>query len=118
MRHTENSLLRLLIFLTVFLLLSLIISAYAALLPPLFSSEEQGTWFQRSGALVVIISVWIQFKLQDVYTYFDRDAYCVPFTMSSFTERYYSAINSLNLLFAIAGTVIWGYGDLLIQLKI
>lgn len=110
MQHTEHSLRRLIAKLSFLLLFALVCALLSALFSPEF--EKQGAWFQRSGALVVVISIWVQFKLQADFTYFDSDSYAVPITLSDQTMRLYTISSRLNIIFAIAGTIIWGYGDL------
>jgi hypothetical protein len=62
----------------------------------------------------VVGSVWVQFKLTSIFTYFNADAHAVPFEVPKSTKDYYSLVSAINIFVMIAGTVIWGYGDMLI----
>ena len=115
MKHTNKSLHYLLVILSVLQLLAITFVIVSALIPAWFEGEDQSSWFQRSGAVLVVITVWVQFKLQSVYTYFDQDAYVIPIHLSTFIEKCYSVIAYLNVFFAIVGTLIWGYGDLFLS---
>lgn len=97
----------------VFLFFALAFSLYAALCPLLPVSETQSTWFQRSGAVVVVLTVWVQFELQSVKIYFDKDAYSVPFLLPKNYWSSYSFVSISNVIAMVLGTVIWGYGDIL-----
>ena len=83
--------------------------------------DDANLWFQRSGSLVVLFAVWIEYRLFKIgsltkptsehgLTYQDqvhRDA---------LISRYGKKIRSYRTLtatIAIVGTVVWGYGDIL-----
>ncbi len=78
-------------------------------------------WFQRSGSMMVLFAVWVEFKL---------------FTMANFTSpvsekgltigdtieggelklKYGGVITTLKYIaaaLALMGTLIWGYGDII-----
>ena len=83
-------------------------------LPPFFESESQASWFQRSGSLMVIISAWVEFKLISISGYIDTGAtYVVKFRVPISYNYWYKTISLTTILSMVAGTVIWGYGDLL-----
>lgn len=114
MEHTEASIRKIFIKSISWLVLAYIIASFAALLPPLPIDETQQSWFQRSGSIVVILSVWVEFKLFDIKSYFDKSAYSVPFELSNSYHFAYKTISIITVFTAISGTVIWGYGDLLL----
>ena len=112
MTRDIDSLTRLVKFCAMALFLALILVSAAALSPPWMASETQGSWFQRSGAVAVLIAVWVQFKLQSVYTYFDNAAYSIPFDLPKRLNAFYYWVSFANILLSVLGTGIWGYGDL------
>ncbi|MFA6052215.1 MAG: hypothetical protein WC762_06450 [Methylobacter sp.] len=115
MTHTKESLKTMLIQCGLWLFVALAISVYAALCPLFPASETQFAWFQRSGSVVVVLAVWVQFKLQSVQTYFARDAYCVPLELPKIYWTFYSVVSIINMFAMVLGTVIWGYGDILLK---
>lgn len=78
-------------------------------------------WFQRSGSLMVLFAVWLEYKLFKIssltnpisesgVTWQDlahRDALNAKYDNKLKTYKYITA------LLAITGTVIWGYGDII-----
>lgn len=75
--------------------------------------EDAGIWFQRSGSIIVLFSVWAEYSLMKVN-------HLLVVTESGFGslihyENKHVAIHRvaqyLAVLIAITGTFIWGYGD-------
>lgn len=90
-----------------------VLAFYGVLIP---QGEENPVWFQRSGALVVIFAVWIEFKLFSINgiinptgaTYSQLAELTNLFSLKHKIASYLAAIT------AISGTLIWGYGDLIL----
>jgi hypothetical protein len=87
------------------------ILAFKSFLMP--DEEDVAIWFQRAGSLMVVSSVWVEFKLfkiaADIYPsgVFSQDD-------TRLTEKYsvyFGVVKYLALAGALFGTVIWGYGD-------
>lgn len=91
-----------------------ILALYGLFLP---EGETISTWFQRSGSLMVIFSLWVEYEL------FGINGDVFPSGIYSgqeerLAERYRSKVQIVKYLAvvgALTGTVIWGYGDLLWQ---
>jgi hypothetical protein len=78
-------------------------------------------WFQRSGSLTVLFAVWLEFKL------FKITNLIKPISKNGLTYQDLAHRAALNTKYgnrlktykhitaglAIAGTVIWGYGDII-----
>ena len=78
-------------------------------------------WFQRSGSLMVLFAVWLEYKL------FKISAIANPISGNGVTwqdmahrdalnEKYGSILKIykyITAVLAIIGTVIWGYGDII-----
>jgi hypothetical protein len=88
----------------------------AACVPPMLallwsirpSAETAASWFQRSGALTTILAVLAQVKA--------GAAPAPPLAVSSDAHRWawwQGVALWLSLILVVVGTVIWGYGDLL-----
>ena len=88
------------------------ISAYSPWSP---KDQKHYEWFQRSGSIVVVITIWVQNKLSSIFTFFDKDAYIAPIEIPTYLSAYYDWSNYGNLFLMIFGTIIWGYGDILIK---
>lgn len=87
----------------------------AIFVPALMPEKETiATWFQRSGAIVVALAVWVEIKNNAI------SGYIYPSGLSSgeFAELkesyglYFNIIKWSGFVLAICGTVIWGYGDI------
>lgn len=85
---------------------------YFGVLKPI--NEDIAIWFQRSGSLIVMCAVLIEFQLFSIHgAIFPSD---VSFSQFTDLENKYGNKHKLFSVFAasvaILGTVIWGYGDL------
>lgn len=83
--------------------------------------SDAALWFQRSGSLMVLFAVWVEYKLfklgdlinptsEDGITFQDlahRSAQKAKYGSMIKTYKYITA------LLAISGTIIWGYGDII-----
>jgi hypothetical protein len=78
------------------------------------AEETMASWFQRSGSIVVVLSIWVQFKLFCIQTYLDSDAYCIPIAVPIWYFSAYKYISNTTVFVMLCGTVIWGYGDLIL----
>ena len=82
-------------------------------------SEYMGVWFQRSGSLIVVISLFIEIKI----SFLQKLAISQELPYLNFNiylrreyEKKLLIANYTTFLFIIIGTIIWGYGDLLFKL--
>lgn len=98
------------------LLISLFIpffGAFGFLMP---TTERVDIWFQRSGSLVVLISSLAEFFAVSMMNVFNpiKLANEPDFTTKVTYGSQAKALIIVSALFICAGTVIWGYGDLLV----
>lgn len=79
--------------------------------------ENLASWFQRSGSIMVVLAVWAEFKLLAIEGYISPSgtAYVVPFDTPAYFKTLYKVVSVTLVVAIIIGTVIWGYGDLLIR---
>lgn len=83
------------------------------------SSESIETWFQRSGAVIVVFGLFAELKASKI-----RQLSCTdtkPFLYDSiYLKRKYSSLALLTDTFCaiaiVAGTIVWGYGDFIWKL--
>ena len=80
------------------------------------ADEDVWQWFQRSGALMVILSVWIEVNLYKS----SNHIYLTGFDLGGPEERLankyklkFSLVKYFGVVGALSGTFIWGYGDVL-----
>jgi len=87
----------------------------AAFCPLIPESETQANWFQRSGSIMVILGVFVEFKLLSIDGHFDlyNIKYEIPFDLPKSYRFTYKFLLRSALVVVILGTLIWGYGDLL-----
>ena len=97
----------------------------AVYIPPLLSlyqpiipeGETVASWFQRSGSLMVIIGVWAEYKLFSLNDYFDLNDTRVfaPINPPDAYKKIYIVITTVTAVGILLGTLIWGYGDVIIN---
>ena len=91
-------------------------------LPEVKPEEEPiFTWFQRSGSIMVIFAILMELVVYPVNSIMNLPRYAI--TINEFPEQavelykpYYTAMVISGYVVAILGTIIWGYGDLLVSL--
>lgn len=82
----------------------------------IFKPEEENisVWFQRSGSLIVMLAVIVEFNLLSIHTYLNSAR--IHFNEYEDLKKKYGVKHNIfsvfTVIIAIAGTVIWGYGDL------
>ncbi|MFT7043664.1 MAG: hypothetical protein ACJAW7_002426 [Candidatus Azotimanducaceae bacterium] len=94
--------------------IAVVAAAYNSILIP--CEEKPAIWFQRSGSVVVVFAVWIEYKLFNINGYINPTGLIASF--DEINNQKYGTIHKiasgLAAILAVSGTVIWGYGDLLI----
>ena len=101
-----------------------ILSLGAAVAAPLFalvipfrpSNEMACTWFQRSGSLMVMLSLLAELSAVRIFNLLNPSGF-VSVGFKEFENKYKNLPVKYSVLCLIAigtGTVIWGYGDLLL----
>ena len=77
------------------------------------ANEPADIWFQRSGSITVLFAVWIEYNLMKVNDHINPSGIVIS-EQTRLSKKYkfvFGAAQYLAALFAITGTVIWGYGD-------
>lgn len=107
--------------LKIFALLALVALAIPiiALLVPIRPAEEPlGVWFQRSGSLMTVLCLVLDLKVFSIHGRLFPSGF-VSVGFDEFKEKYlpiYKGLTILLLFLTAVGTVIWGYGDLLVTI--
>lgn len=113
-----------------FLLPSLVIMAVSLFLDLGIFTENVEFYFQRAGALVVALFVAVEFRLYRHIARYERVVSTSKYiqkngeklsddNINDYCEKYLSDSRVFRYLLAaggIAGTLIWGYGDLLLEM--
>lgn len=87
-----------------------------------FTSTSAGTWFARSGAVMCLIGAVATFWLVNDYARILTIAVENGITQARRVElvfsppKLYQSIQYFGYITGIVGTVIWGYGDILVRL--
>ncbi|GJL65154.1 MAG: hypothetical protein NPIRA05_01250 [Nitrospirales bacterium] len=99
------------------LVLSVTISVLFYFVPALNPTPDpHDVWFQRSGSFVVIIAIWAETILIQTEGYIDpynekHSTYDeVPYEFNF----HYAKLEKWIFFLILAGTLVWGYGDLLL----
>jgi hypothetical protein len=85
-----------------------------------FTSTSAGTWFARSGSVMCLIGAAATFKLINDYGHALATAVENGITHARRAElmfdppKLYQTVQYLAYLTGIVGTLIWGYGDILV----
>ena len=106
---------RALIFGVVSIVVGVLIPIVAIVFPWRPEGEPIETWFQRSGSVMVIIAVWAEVKLSGIYSALNPTGIIGigGDVLRNEYVTYYKWIVGLVAVVAVAGTIIWGYGDLI-----
>lgn len=89
------------------------LSAYFSLFIPI--NEQESIWFQRSGSITVLFAVWIEYNLSTVNEHINLSGIWTTeqANLSNKYKHVYKIFQYIGVLLAVAGTVIWGYGDVI-----
>ena len=104
------------IFLT-FTILALLTPIIVITIPWLPEKENLAHWFQRSGSLVVILTLIAESSAIAIYNILNPSGF-VGTSFAEVSKQYESLpkkYTKISLLLIGIGTFIWGYGDLFIQ---
>ncbi|MDD2319358.1 MAG: hypothetical protein PHO83_04825 [Geobacteraceae bacterium] len=77
----------------------------------------KGNWFCRSGAVMVLLAVIVEFHLGNLQQAENSNASVIAglgIPVSGDLPKIKQHLAKAAHIFAISGTLIWGYGDLLI----
>lgn len=97
-------------------LVAVLIPICALLVPLRPPSESLGSWFQRSGSVMTVLCLALDVKIFSIHGRLFPSGY-VSLGFGAFKEKYlpvYNALSVVLLILTAVGTVIWGYGDLLV----
>jgi len=87
------------------------------------TSTGAGTWFARSGSVMCLIGAAATFKLINDYNRAIGKAVEHGITMARRVElvfdppKLYQTVQYWGYLTGIVGTLIWGYGDILLRIR-
>ena len=100
----------------IFTILAIMMPLLSLIIPIKPSSEELSSWFQRSGAAMVVCSLIAESKAISIYNILNPSGFVVLGFNEA--ERQFKnrpmLFNRISFLIIAVGTLIWGYGDLMI----
>ena len=103
------------IILLIFSFLIVFISFFLSL-----SYENKFLWFQRSGSIMVLFGIIIEYKLNNIFIKNFNKKMNIGIHKNKpilhKNKKEYNNVEKITHIFLIIGTLIWGYGDLLITL--
>lgn len=81
--------------------------------------KAPGDWFQRSGSILTAAAAWSfawnessKRRVWSPSNQFESEEYS---KLYSTLEPYFSFLGRASVVLTIVGTIIWGYGDLILQ---
>lgn len=100
----------------IFTVLAIMMPILSLIIPIKPSSEELSSWFQRSGAAMVACSLLAESKAINIYNILNPSGFVsIGFNEA---ERQFKnrpiLFNRISFFIIAVGTLIWGYGDLMI----
>ncbi|MEX1215726.1 hypothetical protein [Saccharospirillum sp.] len=98
------------------LVLGVIPTSLALILDWQPEGDSPGVWFQRSGSILVVFSVLADAILASLFTSLFPGSQTVVLTDDDAVslKPLYTIVSIFAVVFTVVGTVIWGYGDLLL----
>jgi hypothetical protein len=99
-----------------FCVLATTIPCVLSLLPFKPPSEPFSLWFQRSGAVMTAFAVFAQVAASNLYNEIQGSDFAESWAAFHKYENAQRAISITSTVLVIVGTLIWGYGDILIGL--
>lgn len=81
------------------------------------TTDPHDIWFQRSGSFMVVASIWAEFILIRTGGYLDphNEKYMVFTDMPPYLNHLHRQLSKAVIFLALYGTLVWGYGDLIIK---
>jgi hypothetical protein len=101
-----------------FAFIAVAIPVCALFLPVRPPGESLGDWFQRSGSVMTVLCLVLDLKVFALYGRLFPSGF-VDKGFDEFKAKYlpiYKGLTILLLSLTAVGTVIWGYGDLLVPI--
>jgi hypothetical protein len=101
-----------------FALVAVAIPICALCLPIRPSGEPVGVWFQRSGSVMTVLCLVLDLKVFAIHSRLFPPGF-VDKGFAEFKAKYlpiYKGLTILLLVLTAVGTIIWGYGDLLVTI--
>lgn len=79
--------------------------------------EDRTYWFQRSGAIAVVLVACIEYWLLPIANSVrpSISSYVADDLWSDKYGKWYDRVKLVSVLFLVSGTFLWGYGDLLFK---
>lgn len=89
------------------------LAAYGGWLRP--KGELPESWFQRSGAMTSIFSIFAQFRINNFLETIRGGTFAESWSLYNKFIKFQTAISLLVTVVGLLGAFIWGYGDLIFK---
>lgn len=89
------------------------LAAYCGLLRP--NSDLPELWFQRSGAISSVFSVFAQFRINNFLEKIRGGTFAESWSLHTKFIKHQTVISWMVTVVGLLGTFVWGYGDLLFK---
>lgn len=101
---------------SIFTAIAVMMPILSLIIPIKPSSEELSSWFQRSGAAMVVCSLLAESKAISIYNLLNPSGF-VSLDYKEAERQFESRpilFNRISFFIIAIGTLIWGYGDLMV----
>ena len=97
----------------IFSLLSVLVPILSFLIPWIPEGETTGSWFQRSGAAMVVFALLAEARAVNCFFILNPSglAECGISEADEKYSKYPKLLNIISFSLIAFGTLIWGYGD-------
>jgi hypothetical protein len=80
-------------------------------------TDDEGVWFARSGAIMVLLAVIVEFRFNNIVvkkiSSTIKKAVLSKSALDTGIQKEQKNIAITAHIFVVLGTIIWGYGDLI-----
>jgi len=94
---------------SLFILISIIVMVLAYRNSLNYAQEPAHIWFQRSGSIITLLNALSEFILNRIY----YNTQMPGVQNHKWVQKTYLIIRNTSFSLILAGTIIWGYGDLI-----
>jgi hypothetical protein len=114
-RGTDRKLKAELLFILILMICAIAVglAAYGGWLRPKHDLPE--VWFQRSGAITSMFSIFAQFRINDFLERIRGGTFAESWRIYKKFIKYQTAISWTVTIIGLLGAFVWGYGDLLFK---
>ncbi|KIF46823.1 hypothetical protein [Vibrio owensii] len=76
------------------------------------ASDKPEIWFQRSGSIIVVVALFLEYLVQKRLEAFSNGE-VPPWEAGRLYKAFYQKLAVVCVIYGLLGTMVWGYGDLI-----